>query len=293
MKCLKWIAAITLSISSLSSFAANIPATTIADNYIGAGYGGDVKGQNNYWDIASMTVSRDSNGIMTVDILTSYYNDIGKYGIVLGDLFMSTIDGANGTPWNPNTSGSNNENDRFASSNNNTGTNWNYAYSIDQDDRDNIGYIDGKYKYANGQGNGRLVSSYDQVNGFGGTDLVNSDASSGHRTNQAVYLNSGAGSTIHNNGGWSNEGYTTTAGSWYGTISFSFDTTGTALETANQIAFRWAMSCANDIIEGLVSISGDGGGGGGTTVPEPQTLLLMLLGLAGITYRRKNQGFSA
>ncbi|NQZ81272.1 MAG: PEP-CTERM sorting domain-containing protein [Colwellia sp.] len=287
MKCLKWIAAITLSISSLSSFAANIPATTIADNYIGAGYNGDVNGGNRYWDIANMTVSRDSNGIMTVDILTSFYNDIGKSGIVLGDLFMSTDIGANGTPWNPTgTSGSNYSDDRFAENGGNTGTNWNYAYNIDQGERGNIWYTNGNYKYANGSGTGRLVDN------FGSDDLVHSNANNGHRANQAVYLGAGSGDTINNSGGWSNEGFTTQDGSWYGTLSFSFDTTGTALETANQIAFRWAMSCANDIIEGLVSIS-NGGGGGGTTVPEPQTILLMLLGLAGITYRRKQKGFSA
>jgi len=284
MKCLKWIAAITLSVSSLSSFAANIPATTIADNYIGAGYNGDVNGRMNNWDIDSMTVSRDANGIMTVDILTSFYNDIGKSGIVLGDLFMATEIGTNGTPWNPNSYGSNSSGDMFSGNyRNNTGTQWDHAYTIDAGERDNIrGYGD---KYVSGSGTGRLV------NNFGSRDLVHSNANYGHRANQAVYLNSGAGSTLNNSGGWSNEGYTRTDGSWYGTLSFSFNTKGTALETANQIAFRWAMSCANDIIEGLVSVSG--GGGDGTSVPEPQTILLMLLGLAGITYRRKQQGFSA
>jgi len=287
MKCLKWIAAITLSMTCLSTLAATIPATTIADNYIGAGYNGDVNGAMNHWDISSMTVSRDANGIMTVDILTSFYNDIGRSGIVMGDLFMATEIGANGTPWNPSTPTSG---DRFSGNNgNNTGTNWDHAYTIDAGDRDNInGYRqrDG----VSGGGYGRLV------NGFDNNDLVHSNAGSGHRANQAVYLQSGAGTELDGassyNDGWNNEGYTRSDGSWYGTLSFSFDTTGTALENANQIAFRWAMSCANDIIEGLVSISGDGTGGG-TSVPEPQTILLMLLALAGITYRRKQRGFEA
>ena len=76
----------------------------------------------------------------------------------------------------------------------------------------------------------------------------------------------------------------------YGALSFTMDVSGTALATANQIAFRWAMTCANDIIEGLASVAPGGGGGGGdniTAVPEPQTLMLLLLGMAGIAYRRK------
>lgn len=47
------------------------------------------------------------------------------------------------------------------------------------------------------------------------------------------------------------------------------------------------MSCANDIIEGLVSIKDKPGSP--SPIPEPQTILLMLLGMAGIAYRRKTQ----
>lgn len=274
MKCLKWIALTTLSISCLSANAGNIPATTIQDNYIGAGYNGDVNGRNNHWDIDRMVVSR-TGSIMTVDIITSYYNDIGRSDIVLGDLFMSTNVTGFDQPWKPNSS-----TDRYASGY--STTNWNYAYNINQNDRDNIvnyGYRDN----VSGGGNGQLVS------GFGNSDLVTSNSAYGHRANQGVYLGSGGNYTTHNEpsnaDGWTNQGYLETDGSWYGTISFSFDVTGTALMDANQIAFRWAMSCANDIIEGLVSVRDPDNQ---VKVPEPQTLLLMLLGMAGIAYRRKN-----
>ncbi len=281
MKCLKWIALTSLSLSCLSASAANIPATEITDNYIGAGYDYDVKGQNNHWDIDRMVVTRTGT-LMTVDIITSFYNDIGRSGIVLGDLFMSTEIGANGTPWNPNNSGNNFENDRYSKRNNNTGTNWNYAYTIDNDDRDNI-YGYGNKNNVGGSGDGKLVS------GFSRNDLAISNRNQGHRANQAVFLKNGNYNTHYrssSNNGWQNEGYLETDGSWYGTISFSFDVAGTALASANQIAFRWAMSCANDIIEGLVSVDSPDNS---TPVPEPQTLLLMLLGMAGIAYRKKQQ----
>ena len=60
MKCLKWIALTTLSISCIAANAGNIPATTINDNYIGAGYSGDVKGDGSIYDISKMEVSMGS-----------------------------------------------------------------------------------------------------------------------------------------------------------------------------------------------------------------------------------------
>jgi len=289
----KSIAACILTVLPLTVFAGNITSTNISDNYIGAGHSQDVNGGSKY-DIQSMTVSRTGTW-MTVDIFTNFvgHND---NSIGFGDLFMAADENdPNANPWKPDGTAANNYNtDRFAGNDYNgnhvatTNTNWNYAYTLQDwtaggqyDDRDAS------------SGQGRLVSGFDD------SDLRHSNTSS-HRRHQAVALNS----SVYNGSNNSNNAYDnlhyngTTANadsshwnygsnSWSsanGKISFAFDVSGTALASANQIAFRWAMTCANDIIEGLVSVN--------TTppplpVPEPQTLLLMLLGLAGISYRRK------
>ncbi|GAA5136755.1 PEP-CTERM sorting domain-containing protein [Thalassotalea piscium] len=271
MKYFKWIAAIAFSASSLTAVAADIPATTIMDNYIGAGYSGDVYGQDKYYDIDKMVVSR-TGSILSVNIFTAFYNDINTNGVKLGDLFMATTnDGSN--PWNP-TTGQPHGGDLFSKDyhNSNTGTNWNYAYDLGGD----------RYK---SYGQGRLKSGFDNNDVYTANQLLGS----GVRTNQAVMLHDKSNQTTHSQSNWNVGGYSYTKNNiYYGNVSFSFDVAGTALETANQIAFRWAMTCANDIIEGLVSVTPPGGGGDNSTVvPEPQTIMIMLLGLAGIAYRRK------
>ena len=45
------------------------------------------------------------------------------------------------------------------------------------------------------------------------------------------------------------------------------------------------MTCANDIIEGVASFAPTDNS---TAVPEPQTVILMLLAMGGLFYRRKS-----
>ncbi|WDE13420.1 PEP-CTERM sorting domain-containing protein [Thalassomonas haliotis] len=275
----KWITALSITFTSVAAVAADIPATSIMDNYVGAGYGSDVYGGESQFDIDQMVVSRTGT-TMSVGIYTAFS---GNDNYQMGDLFMSA-DPSNpdANPWNPA------PNDRYSdSSSSNTGTDWNYAYTI----RDWSGTHDDRYNDRDDtSGRGRLVSGFDQ------DDLRTSSENHGNRSraDQAVSLNASsyynrrqyhAYDNIHS--GWSNWNTTDNVysmnGISYNLISFEFDVAGTALATANQIAFRWAMSCANDIIEGLVSINGDGP----VDVPEPETLLLLLLGLGGIVARRK------
>lgn len=70
-------------------------AYTINDNYIGAApthasyWGADVVGRDCFFDVDRMEVNY-SQGEMTVDIYSRYFNNIGRYGTEMGDLFIST-----------------------------------------------------------------------------------------------------------------------------------------------------------------------------------------------------------
>jgi len=105
-----------------------------------------------------------------------------------------------------------------------------------------------------------------------------------------------AGNTIGNGrqGAWSVDNY----GDYYydsnnnktDKISFSFNVNGIdAFQNASQLAFSWAMSCANDVVDGVVSVNRP------TSVPEPATLILMLIALGIMAKSRKTKAdkFSA
>jgi len=272
---MKWITAVTFSILSVSAFATEISGETIMDNYVGAGYDDDVNGKTYKYDIDKMVVSRTGT-TLNVDIFTAFYNDIGS--IKLGDLFMATNEDS--APWNPfvnpwDPKGDKPyENDRYARSGKNTGTDWNYVYDLGG----NRGTTSGTGKLKSGFTTNHLKSS--------------SDLHDGARNNQAVRIKDRDSHTVHSSSAWSVDdtySYAKVVGgtnNGYGKVSFSFDVAGTSLATASQIAFRWAMTCANDIIEGVASFDGPGGDNS-TAVPEPQTLMLLLLAMAGLTYRRK------
>lgn len=251
MKALKWIGAVLFSASSIMAQAQDIPATSINDNYIGAGYGSDVKGSSSIYDIDRMVVQR-TGSTLTVDIFTNFAGKNGYNGIEFGDLFMSTDLPVNLSGWK---TSQESKSDRYSKYNNNTTTNWNYAYNLWDHSRDN-----------RSSGWGHLVSGFDNSD-------VKTTSDSSHRRNQAVSVNNYSSS-----GGWNK---------WHANnnkITFSFDVAGTALETATQIAFRWSMTCANDIIEGLVSIADDQS----VKIPEPQSLMLLLLGFAGLALRKRS-----
>lgn len=266
MKCLKWIAIAALSVSSINAFSADIPAETIMDTYIGAGYDGDINGGKHRYDIDKMVVSRVGT-ILNVNIFTSFYNNIGDNGIELGDLFMAAdkdLNNSGTSPWNPDGTEPY-KGDRYSKTGTNTGTNWNYVYDLGSSRNSKSGTGDLRTGFSN---NNLIVSSDEHVNA---------------RYNQAVRSgNDGDRKTSSN---WSVGGRSYKIGNVsYGKVSFTFDVTGTALATANQIAFRWAMTCANDIIEGVTSFVPPKDT---IAVPEPQTFVLMLLAMLGLIYRKK------
>ncbi|MFT6206773.1 MAG: hypothetical protein ACJA0T_000677 [Colwellia sp.] len=278
MKCLKWIAIAALSVSSINAFADTLSAedmmkqyadkgySDIQDNYIGKGHRNDINGKSYLYDVDQMFVSRVGT-TLSVDIFTAFYNDINRDGIRLGDLFMAANNSFNSTgesPWDPQ---GNTSDDSFtrAAANSNTGTNWNYVYDL------------GGSRY-------RKSGTGDLRTGFSNNNLiVSSDNHRNARYNQAV--RSGNDGTTITSSDWSVGGRSYKIGNvGYGKVSFSFDVANTALATANQIAFRWAMTCANDIIEGVASFAPPKGT---IAVPEPQTFVLMLLAMFGLIYRRK------
>ena len=275
MNYFKWITAIAFSAISIQSSATGISSDVIMDNYIGAGYHKDVYGSKSRYDIDKMNVTRNGTQL-SIDIFTSFYNDVNYKGIKLGDLFMSTSSGG-GSAWNPySTGGSPFQNDRFSTgSSSNTGTDWNYVYDLSSA-RDGTSGI------------GKLKSGFDHNDLYVSTNLHSSA-----RQNQGVMLADGR-QTTHSTSAWNVGGYSYSKtfngrnGAYdvhYGKISFSFDVAGTALATAHQIAFRWAMTCANDIIEGMASLSNTPP----PSIPEPQTILLMLMGLFGLSMSQKRK----
>lgn len=289
MKCLKWIAIAALSVSSINAFATTLTAddimkqytdngySDIQDNYIGAGHFDDINGKSYLYDVDQMFVSRVGT-TLSVDIFTAFYNNINEDGIRLGDLFMAADDSFNSTgdsPWDPQGAQPNNG-DKFTSSaaNSNTGTNWNYVYDL-SDARDSH------------SGTGQLKSNFGANQVLTSTDLHGNSS----RGDQAVMLaDKPSTDKILDSSSWYADTHysyaKTVGGTWngYGKVSFTFDVTGTALATANQIAFRWAMTCANDIIEGVASFAPPKDT---IAVPEPQTFVLMLLAMLGLIYRKK------
>lgn len=286
MKLLKWLAVTVISVASANSFAGHVTANEvmqqykakgyyeIKDNYIGAGHNDDINGKSYIYDVDTMFISRVGT-TLNIDIFTAFYNNIGQNGIDLGDLFLAADVANNDTgssPWNP-TTNSPYYGDQFSStSNSNTGTNWNYAYSLGdtRDTRSGVG----------------------ELRDFNSNQLVDTANGRNYREGQAVTVNNNGSYNSYGTSSWNVDNsysYAKRVGNTnngYGKVSFSFDVTGTALATANQIAFRWSMTCANDIIEGLASFAPQPGGGS-TTVPEPSTVVLMLLAMAGLIYRRK------
>ncbi|MFC7048142.1 PEP-CTERM sorting domain-containing protein [Emcibacter nanhaiensis] len=247
----------------------------IADNlgnhqysYIGAGSNQDHIGGGDY-DVYGMTVDRADNGMMTVRIYTEFVDHVGQYDF--GDLFMSVQSGGDSAAWKPYGSAPYYQ-DEF--NNNGEDTTWEYAYNI------NNGSNDPQF--------GQLVSINSPMDSdsyqFGTVRYTGGSA------NEHVYaLDESAHRECAPGQGcqWVKDHYTTIGG--FGTVDkntsqdyleFAFDVSGTSLATASQIAFHWTMSCANDIIEGMVEFRPP-------QVSEPAIFGLLLAGLGGIAYRRR------
>ncbi len=247
------ILATTALLSSANTFAADfLVDTTIEDsNY-------DAVGGWKY-EIDKMDVQWANDGLVTVDIYTNFVDYNNRYGtghgngnIVLGDLLIGT-NGANSA--------------------------YNYAFVLSNTDRQEDKYYEQKHWDNTGTLTeiSSTITSKEYHNNSSsvqqGQVIAGNQVGQGYQSAWSVdRQNTGPN---HNN---------------YDLISFSFNVNGIdAFQNASQLAFSWAMSCANDVVEGLVDVNRP------TSVPEPTALLLVLfaLGLIAKTRRKKAQYLSA
>ena len=213
-----------LVIAVLACMPVQADSFVINDEYVGGTpnnggyYGLDVIGNVNYFDISMMEVDYDFiSGDMTIDITSAYFDNIGKYGTKLGDLFISS-DG-----WNPFGVAP------FNDDNHSNGEDWEYALVLD----DHLASSGTLGLYAIDE-----------------TNIVTSDIEynqSTYRQYQEVLVE-GVDDPALTSGTW-----TIVNGD---TLHMEINASIVLAEMLNNpvcqqsLGFHWAMTCGNDVIEG-------------------------------------------
>jgi hypothetical protein len=276
-------------IASTTGYASTVATETLTselyDNYIGAD-GNEVSSVDAYggsgYDVNWMQVERTLAGVLTVKVNSNFISNTSS-GYRLGDLFI--MDEANYTEAAACTgAGMSGKVGCNESSNSNvtspvvqTTNEWEYAFDLG-------GGRDTNGLNKTGSGDLRDISGSGNVNYS--DDVIDTSKTGGHRGWQIIMVENDP-NAVEPTGGLSNSWETTTNNNL---LTMTFDISNTSLMDAAQLALRWQMTCANDIIEVVTNFttSGGGGGGGSTSVPEPSTFLLMLLaGFGLISYRQK------
>ncbi|MDG9670867.1 PEP-CTERM sorting domain-containing protein [Hahella sp. CR1] len=234
-----------LAVFSLCTAAVSVQAVTIMDGYNGAGlsYNGDVLGNPDVYQITHMEVTFDSSNLY-VSIFTNFFEGADSLGYKYGDLFIST----NG--WHPNGTASN----RYGTDDVSNGEHWEYALDTSTSDL---------YKLS-------AVDYLDQ--------LVLSGPGTNLRHNQEVSVNTSKSTKVAAETSSADlSGVSHTVGT-LGVISYTLalaDIGITNLSVPTALGFRWSATCANDVIEG------------GLSVPEPGVMALLMLGLISLGLSRR------
>ncbi len=214
-------------------------AVIINDDYWGADGFSNYKdrdriGYERYYEVFNMEVTF-SDLFMTVKVNTNFVNSAANpnpQGVDYGDLFIST----NG--WNPTGSVT----DHYRTDNANNGENWEYVFDTSEG-----ALYGGGFTILNSND---FFNPADNIIFRNGPQEVQRDSGGDQKKGSSVNLASaGYGGFIE-----------------YNILLSSLDL------TTGDIGLRWAMTCANDAIEGAVRYS----------VPEPATILIFGLGLLGL-----------
>ena len=261
------LAAVTLP--AQAAYINDNPDVGVNDFYMGAddhSYGDNIElAATDDYGIEGMTVTRVGN-TLTISIDTEFAgkgdnnlfsgSTTGGTGIGYGDLFMSGS-------WAPSGIAP------YQFDDNSNGTQWLYGFSLDNRWQ-GIGAGTGMLYSLNGaSNNANTLLSDDFMTSAIGT----------YRDGQEVAVDTASSDTTSvggNSSSWSVNN---------STVNFTIDLTGTTLAGNNEnFAFHWAMTCANDTIEGEVT--------GLAAIPLPASVWLMgsgLLGLVSIARRRRKQ----
>ncbi len=246
-------------------------AYTINDNYIGAApthasyWGADVVGRDCFFDVDRMEVNY-SQGEMTVDIYSRYFNNIGRYGTEMGDLFIST-DG-----WSPVSPTRNDYYYGDYSPAGGTSETWEFAVALD----DHLAEAGEFSLHAIDNG----AKDKNNPSSTGDIILSNINIPGHYRAGQEVQVDStdlpvfGSGEwVIHNlHTAVDTDDYLRMAIPWIDQWN-----------GVSEFGFHWGLTCGNDVIEGSAP----------APVPEPGTMLLLgcglvcLAGFGGKRFRKK------